>query len=188
MKSTHTGECQICGRVQKLPSGRLAKHGYTVEWSQFNGVCVGSDHLPFEQSKDEAVKRLDWAKLCRSGLEKQIDDLREGRATDADKAWVSIYDPRLGISIYGVRKIRLDSSDSEYHGVEYLHDEKIDLWKAVQGHGYFKTLEEARSHFNGWRADHLSSFDLRNIKRYIKWMGDRISSWKVKPLQEVRND
>jgi hypothetical protein len=59
MKATHIGTCQICGSAQKLPSGRLAKHGYTVEYGWgFNGVCDGSGHLPFEVSKDYAEATL----------------------------------------------------------------------------------------------------------------------------------
>ena len=41
MKATHDGECQLCGRMQKLPDGRLAKHGYTTRWGFFQGVCPG---------------------------------------------------------------------------------------------------------------------------------------------------
>ena len=49
MKATHRGHCQICGAQQKLPGGRLAKHGYSVEWNSFQGVCSGAGYLPFEQ-------------------------------------------------------------------------------------------------------------------------------------------
>lgn len=50
-KSTHLGECQICGSQQCLPNGKLAKHGYNVEYGFFSGVCCGSGYLPFEQEK-----------------------------------------------------------------------------------------------------------------------------------------
>lgn len=48
---THTGICQACGRRHAVnpKSGKLAKHGYTVDWGFFNGTCQGSDHLPLEQ-------------------------------------------------------------------------------------------------------------------------------------------
>lgn len=41
-KATHSGECQCCGRKQKLPKGRLSNHGYTVEWGFFSGTCFGA--------------------------------------------------------------------------------------------------------------------------------------------------
>lgn len=50
--ATHQGTCQLCGRLQMLPKGLLAKHGYDVQWGYFNGVCSGSDHQPYELSKD----------------------------------------------------------------------------------------------------------------------------------------
>ena len=52
MKATNRGTCQWCGRVQMLPNGKLAKHGYTLLWGFFSGTCPGSDALPFEISTD----------------------------------------------------------------------------------------------------------------------------------------
>jgi len=57
-KATHYGTCQLCGSLQKLPTGVLAIHGYQVEWNQFNGVCHGTGHLPCEQSKDVAEAQI----------------------------------------------------------------------------------------------------------------------------------
>lgn len=48
--ATQKGSCQCCGKWHKLPDGLLAKHGYHVMWGHFNGVCRGSDELPFEES------------------------------------------------------------------------------------------------------------------------------------------
>jgi hypothetical protein len=51
-KATHDGTCQVCGRAQALPGGKLAKHGYEVAgFGYFHGVCSGADHLPLEQSR-----------------------------------------------------------------------------------------------------------------------------------------
>ena len=50
-----------------LPNGRLAKHGYTVEYGWgFSGTCIGSGELPFEVSKDFIVKVV-------ADTQKQID-------------------------------------------------------------------------------------------------------------------
>jgi hypothetical protein len=68
-KATHQGTCQCCGRLQKLPGGFLSKHGYTVDWGYFNGVCGGAHHLPLEQDRtivDAFVVRLrEGAKYAR---------------------------------------------------------------------------------------------------------------------------
>jgi hypothetical protein len=60
-KATHRGTCQCCGRLQKLPGGLLSKHGYTVDWGYFNGVCWGAHHQPLELDRkilDGAILRL----------------------------------------------------------------------------------------------------------------------------------
>jgi hypothetical protein len=59
--ATHNGTCQVCLRMQALPNGKLAKHGYTVEHHYFEGVCPGAAHLPLEQDRtvaDEVVASL----------------------------------------------------------------------------------------------------------------------------------
>ncbi len=49
-KATHRGTCQACGRVQAIRPdvGFVAKHGYTVDWGFFNGICAGADVTPME--------------------------------------------------------------------------------------------------------------------------------------------
>lgn len=48
---THTGNCQACGREHAVDiiKGDIAKHGYTVDWGSFNGVCDGADRLPAQK-------------------------------------------------------------------------------------------------------------------------------------------
>jgi len=85
---THRGTCQACGRVQAITEwtnkhsgktfGNIAKHGYTVNWGFFNGVCMGADSLPLELSKDTT--------------ERLIKELREITAPQADKLAVDLAD------------------------------------------------------------------------------------------------
>lgn len=43
------GNCQCCGRQQAvLDTGRMSKHGYTVDNGWFNGVCSGEHHQPIQ--------------------------------------------------------------------------------------------------------------------------------------------
>lgn len=56
-KATHVGTCQLCGCTQMLPNGRLAKHGYSVDYGYgFVGTCIGSGQLPFETSNEFLTK------------------------------------------------------------------------------------------------------------------------------------
>ena len=89
MKATQIGTCQICGSVQKLPNGRLAKHGYTVEYGWgFNGVCNGSEKLPFEISKEYAESA--WSS-SKTSLENLVSPSEEEYGVE----WRSINSPSL---------------------------------------------------------------------------------------------
>lgn len=60
-QATHQGTCQICGCVHKVSnkSGKIATHGYTVEFGYFDGECGGGYELPFEVSCDYLKKHID---------------------------------------------------------------------------------------------------------------------------------
>lgn len=51
LKHTHKGTCQACGRAQAFYRGTVAKHGYTVTYGFFNGVCRGAEAKPLEHDK-----------------------------------------------------------------------------------------------------------------------------------------
>lgn len=90
MKHTHRGTCQACGRVQAITrspyaSNVIAKHGYTVEWGFFNGVCQGSLNYPLEQE--------------HTLTDQLIVKLRE-RAVEADKLAVDIEAGKVELQWY----------------------------------------------------------------------------------------
>lgn len=59
-KTQTRGTCQCCGNNQAvLKTGRISKHGYTVDYGYFYGVCTGQHHLPLEQDRtatDQIIK------------------------------------------------------------------------------------------------------------------------------------
>ena len=59
----NTGECQICGRTQKLSKdGTLVKHGYRRIY--YSADCVGTHHKPITESTsaiDLAIRELQSA-------------------------------------------------------------------------------------------------------------------------------
>lgn len=62
--------CQICGREQAvLKSGRMSKHGYTVDHGWFNGVCSGEYHVPVQ------VSRVETDKMC-ADIRSQVAAIR----------------------------------------------------------------------------------------------------------------
>tara|TARA_R110000851_G_C12839492_1_gene541590 strand:- start:54 stop:665 length:612 start_codon:yes stop_codon:yes gene_type:complete len=74
-KHTHKGTCQACGRVQAVnnKSGMIAKHGYTVDWGYFSGICQGSDEAPLEQSTEvtlRVIRQLQAASVQLSAMKR----------------------------------------------------------------------------------------------------------------------
>lgn len=85
---THTGNCQACGRGHAidLVKGDIAKHGYTVDWNQFVGVCGGADRLP-------AQKDVSYTHTVIAFCLKNAQDLTEW----ADAVEAGTQDPRTCI-------------------------------------------------------------------------------------------
>lgn len=80
-KATHRGSCQACGRVQAIEPNKqlIAKHGYTVDWGFFNGVCAGADHRVLEVDHsltDSIIKQL--REDVAPAADQRAADLRSG--------------------------------------------------------------------------------------------------------------
>lgn len=52
----YRGICQVCGHEQAIVNGKMAKHGYTVKFGFFNGVCAGEHFAPIQHSTEEAER------------------------------------------------------------------------------------------------------------------------------------
>lgn len=115
MKATQIGTCQICGSAQKLPNGRLAKHGYTVEYGWgFNGICNGSGQLPFEISKDYAEATLS---LAKTKLENIIAPSEQLDIRIADR---NINSPSLTEDQRNLKKQWNEYNQTKQHLSEYI--------------------------------------------------------------------
>lgn len=92
---THRGHCQYCLRVHAIDTvtGRLAKHGYTVEGGMFSGSCPGSEELSLHVERsatDEVIKRYQKTiKNCEQRIALLVSD--EVKPTEA---WSGKYETR----------------------------------------------------------------------------------------------
>tara|TARA_Y100000385_G_scaffold256200_1_gene282458 strand:+ start:684 stop:1295 length:612 start_codon:yes stop_codon:yes gene_type:complete len=71
MTHTHKGTCQLCGRIHAVnnKTGEIAKHGYTVDYGFFNGVCQGSNILPLQKDREELDLQVEaWEKIANKQL------------------------------------------------------------------------------------------------------------------------
>jgi len=176
MKATHKGHCQVCGAQQKLPSGVLSQHGYTVDWGFFSGVCGGAKHLPYEQSCDLVKESIGWAE---DALAKTVKEAAEVRALDDSHVWV---EERTRVQWGSTKKqLRL----VEVTKVEY----GCVFWMGAD--------DKERKHDTYTRGDqtepqyvnelHAKSLDRKvaGLEQYIVEQQARVDAWKLAPLEAV---
>lgn len=179
MKATNQGHCQVCGRLQRLPDGVLAKHGYTAKWGFFAGVCWGSQHKPFEESIaliEEAIKR---ARETAKGLRAQADAV-EG---SCERVWINEF--VRSTHRYVWRELPIgDVSFDEFGNISYVDLDGKPKHVRTHTSRYQRTheqvIEAAIGSLNKERA-----LDLRNLaaehEKYVQWQLGRIEGWRPHP-------
>lgn len=196
MKSTHSGHCQACGRLQKMPSGKMSLHGYTVSHGYFHGQCAGSKELPFELSCDLVKTFIASAQAHLDGVLAFQTELRTPATTP--RAWVHNYEARplkTGCNHYNWRVVDIleethtSSNDYTYKTFSYKapgvytsawsKDTVADTVHKI-GYGEKNALEVATV-ANARYADWLDH-EVTSLRRYIKWQTERVNTWKVAPL------
>lgn len=74
------GNCPCCGRDQAvLASGRMSKHGYTVEQGWFQGVCSGDSHAPMQKDRVVTDRIIAQVRADVVKLLQQAADLEAGK-------------------------------------------------------------------------------------------------------------
>lgn len=196
--ATHSGTCQCCGHFQKLPNGRLSKHGYTKEWGFFDGICLGAGHLPFEQDISLIQSFIAGARDQVDALKSVQHDLRQP-ATEP-KAWIHEYRGSVGRTRGGYVWVMKDISMETHKysgGGEYTwntfscigirHGTGPEQKCEIQTYGCESqnTLLEMCTLLNSRRADAYDK-DIQNLERYIGWQLERITGWAPKALTPVK--
>jgi hypothetical protein len=184
-KAIHIGTCQACGSTQKLPLGVLSQHGYEVQWSQFQGVCIGRGHLPYELSAEILPELIAAAELRRSRMIAAQTELRT---------------PTIHNAVRYTFKRRQSINFPEAARIEHE-----DGWGDRRSAGYFAVADRdgQRESVPHWLIDRnvTGSLDLVNSLRrreadaldssiaqdtnYIAWQTRRLADWKSRPLQDV---
>lgn len=187
----HYGHCQACDRMQKLPDGLLAKHGYQVAgYGYFAGVCRGSAHLPYEMEcayiRDTIIPE---AKIEEQTL---IEYCAKIRITPIEpKGYHQIYTPIgsvwnklriLGEPEYKYPVIEVGKSKYNQTGVEPSHR---FTWLPSFNDARPETLLKLAAAMNEYYAAHIERYDLLKIRRYIQWQEKRVADWKLRPLPPV---
>jgi hypothetical protein len=190
--SEYTGHCQGCGRKQMLPGGLLAKHGYTVQWQMFVGVCPGSGHEPYEVSC-EFVKQciVDTEKRIRQ-FEAQIETVKSAPITNKISR-MKIYDPKKykEVIVYDGELFWDPTAGRGGRGALMVKDSKGKVYEyssnpILPGKEEEKILEIATSYRKlevQRMVDHLQS-----MHDYIEWQQKRVDDWKPVELNKIERD
>jgi hypothetical protein len=93
------GICQVCGREQAImKTGRMFKHGYTVEHGWFNGVCAGEDFVPVQVSRTETDRMV--ADIARQVVQIRAEaDAMEAGDVDPEHVFKTKYEGHKSVQV-----------------------------------------------------------------------------------------
>jgi hypothetical protein len=205
-KATHSGHCQACGRLQKLPHGYLAKHGYTIALGFFSGTCMGSELPPFEKSCELVKTFIATAQAELSRVRAKQAALRV--PPTEPKGWVRNYEAD-GISYGNVHRWRYIEVLSEKvtfengtpeGGFYYKHTyiapgptsggwSKVtrnpnEVHNVPTDNSYNEDGLSVAHRLNCGKADWFE-VQARDLQRYIAWQTERVTNWKEAELLPV---
>lgn len=187
-KATHLGTCQACGRLQMLPSGLLAAHGYEISHGFQNGVCMGTGHLPYEVSTDLIESSINHALTNADRLDRDA-----AAHLVLPGTWVAhqVYHPELSSRTKGSVRLWEDGilREREDGGFEFVQPTDASWSAERQGPGKPKV---ERLHGFGqikrlvaeYRSRYASALTSRAAgqREYAAHQKRRLVDWKPQPL------
>lgn len=184
MKATHYGECQLCGREQKLPKGLLSNHGYSVMWNMFAGICLGSKELPYEQSCELIKSKI-------PNIEKEIKTLEQRKAdllkpATSTKCWYEVFSQRIYRTVEGELIIEPVEGFNGKKWLQIYFVTEIDgktIKKEISS--VHKNLLDVATELNIETANGELSKNIARLQKYLEWCNERILKWEIKELKPV---
>ena len=182
--ATHGGNCQVCGHFQKLPGGKLARHGFTVEHGWQEGTCWGSEELPLQLSCELIAKSIEGARKEHAAIIARATELRKP-ATEP-KGWASktSYKGRSRITFPVEVDILLDKEGRPYYVEDDMYGRKFAR-TAIQLSYKIKTALDMANYLNEQEATRIER-KLPMIEDYIKHQTEVVRTWKPAPLTPLK--
>ena len=189
--ATHSGECQLCGHIQKLPGGGLLSlHGYEVRWNSFQGTCPGSRNLPYEQSCDLLAGEVKRQQATVVRLAAWANEIASGK-----NVFVIEHAPSPKGYGYANVSIERELTPSEYEiiATKYSGWTSFKLvWTTIE-RGNLKAKQRVIDAHDVRSADALIAYansakiasinaNIDSRKQYIQWLKARITNWKLRDL------
>lgn len=205
-KHTHLGTCQVCEHVQAVNSrtGRLAKHGYTVDFHVFNGTCWGSGELPYEKDCElvkQSIARANEQREATLSFIARVEAMPAGTQGFIEHSPRGTGETRFGYrptfwytaefrvdlnrefkredgSIYtlGIYPYCVITSEGSQYGIE------VDILRGSQFYGcYGNTAEQYAAHSRKNRiVGPLRTVEMLDL--YIAQQTKRVNDWKLTDL------
>jgi hypothetical protein len=187
----------VCGSLQKLPGGRLSKHGYTVAHGFFEGVCFGEGELPYEQSCDLVKESIARANERAASLDAFAAEVE----ADTEHAWVEHY-----VSASFARGQRQSRREWRRHPVAAV----LSTWTGESGDVHVNAIDPeaergsiarlsipfevtygaddkvaaTRAHLNAARAKAARRV-AEQAREYARAQQRRVDAWKPQPLHPI---
>lgn len=184
--ATHQGTCQICGRQQMLPKGKLAKHGYTTRWGFFSGTCTGSDRMPFETHTDAIADAIERAKAHAAHLRTLAAALLA--STDETTVWVHVYYAATWSdrsSRYVWEQLPVQRDERGAFVIETGRDTNGGArTRRTDVKDYNLTLLQSVQAMNARRAAEWLT-EAKKYDGYVVWQTERVANWKPGKLVPV---
>ena len=186
--STHDGHCQICGKLQRLPGGMLAKHGYQVHgrskggWGgYFSGQCWGSHHSPYEESCELVKLSIERAHRDIANLEEQIAEFSK----PAIKPTSVVYTASKHFGGYFETACTIETVEREdrTYTEKFIRFEKDGKEQRISCLSYslYGDALEIANELNA-KAVARRRRQIEGIKQYIEFQTERVTNWKPTPL------
>jgi hypothetical protein len=180
-----------------LPSGHLAKHGYTVRWGFFEGVCPGSDRLPFEQSTDaieDAVQHVRSDIIATESEIARYEDLSDP-VNDGSAVWVQVYTDEYRWVKARLHDFTTDSttyapsqiSRCSFTTVEEFRNrrgEQKPITKSIEAYSDAWKMHDIREWARYLNRKFAAQLVKRNESRrqWLVWQQERVAKWAPAPL------
>lgn len=192
--ATHDGHCQVCGRLQRLPGGTLAKHGYEVHGRKsggyggyFSGECWGSHALPFQESCELVKLSIARANAEIERLTNKQDELRKPATEPTGPVSVYFTSRYFGRGYYAWVEGKV-VADGDFFKVAYTGTTDKGEEKTVSRRAYdfvsYMVANDALSIASALRQKYAEALnkELDELGEYIRMQQLRVDSWKPHPL------
>ena len=179
-KSTHSGHCQICGSLQKLPSGVLSKHGYTKQFGFFNGTCTGSDWSPFELSCGRVAMVISQVEGQVTKLTQDIDKLKIDLVLLSAVPFLQYRPRHQGGPVEVIASVYQDVNGQNVININGT------ITSAIR-HSLYGTPRQIAEKLVDKRIGRLRD-QINQRQQYIDWQRGRVENWVAAPEKLIPNE